>query len=191
LVPYLVTPALPAGHLNRLAQPSLSLDGLVLRPWRVADAPIVKAAFDCPEIQRWHTLRMDSDGEALGWIADWEKRWRDEEAASWAISSPDDVLLGQIGLRRISLFEADAGLSYWVLPSSRGKGIAAQAVQALTGWAFDSLGLNRLRLMHSVANQASCRVAAKASFGLEGTLLRCMRHTDGWHDMHLHARLKP
>jgi RimJ/RimL family protein N-acetyltransferase len=190
-VPYLVSPALPAGHFSRLAQPRLPFDDLVLRPWRARDAPIVKAAFGCPEIQRWHTLQMDSDEEALAWIASWRKAWHDEEAASWAIASSDDVPLGQIGLRRICLFEADAGISYWIRPEARGKGIAAQAVEALTAWAFDSLGLNRLRLMHSVANHASCRVAAKASFGLEGTLLRCMRHTDGWHDMHLHARLKP
>lgn len=189
-MPDLVAPALPAGHLNRLAQPSLPFDGLILRPWRASDAPIVKAAFDCPEIQRWHGLRMDSHDEALAWIEGWEKRWHEEEAASWAICSPGEVPVGQIGLRRISLYEADAGVSYWILPSSRGRGIAVQAVQALTGWAFDSLGLNRLRLIHSVANRASCRVAAKASFDLEGTSLRCMRHADGWHDMHLHARLK-
>lgn len=190
-MPCLVTPALPAGHLNRLAQPVLQLDDVTLRPWQTSDAQIVQAAFDCPEIQRWHTLRIDSEAEALAWIAGWEKHWHNEEAASWAISSPDGHPLGQIGLRRISLYEADAGISYWVLPTARGKGMATQAVQALTAWAFDSLGLNRLRLMHSLANQASCRVAAKASFDLEGTLLRCMRHIDGWHDMHLHARLKP
>jgi RimJ/RimL family protein N-acetyltransferase len=32
-------------------------------------------------------------------------------------------------------------------------------------------------------------VAAKAGFDLEGTLRSAMRHPDGWHDMHLHARL--
>ena len=34
------------------------------------------------------------------------------------------------------------------------------------------------------------RVAAKAGFALEGTLRSAMRHPDGWHDMHLHARVR-
>ena len=44
--------------------------------------------------------------------------------------------------------------------------------------------------MHSVANHASCRVATKSGFPLEGTHRRALLHTDGWHDMHLHARLR-
>jgi len=52
------------------------------------------------------------------------------------------------------------------------------------------LGLHRLELRHSTANPASCRVAARAGFRLEGTLRSAMRHPDGWHDMHLHARLQ-
>jgi RimJ/RimL family protein N-acetyltransferase len=39
-----------------------------------------------------------------------------------------------------------------------------------------------------VANTASCRVAGKAGFRLEGTLRSALLHTDGWHDMHLHGR---
>lgn len=51
-------------------------------------------------------------------------------------------------------------------------------------------GLNRLELAHSVHNDASCRVAANASYALEGTKRAEGLHADGWHDMHLHARLR-
>lgn len=191
-MPTLISPALPEGHLSHTAQPTLSHDDLILRPWRPGDSPIVKTAFDCPGIQRWHTFRVDSDGEALEWIAGWERRWREEKDASWAITlRHNDLPLGQIGLRRVNLFEAEAGVSYWMLPAARGKGIAAQAVRALSGWAFDTVGLHRLSLRHSVANAASCRVATKAGFALEGILRRAARHADGWHDMHQHATLTP
>lgn len=33
------------------------------------------------------------------------------------------------------------------------------------------------------------RVAEKAGFALEGTMLSALIHTDGWHDMHVHALL--
>jgi RimJ/RimL family protein N-acetyltransferase len=47
-----------------------------------------------------------------------------------------------------------------------------------------------IELTHSVHNVASCRVAAKCGFPFEGTLRGAGRHSDGRHDMHLHARLR-
>jgi RimJ/RimL family protein N-acetyltransferase len=66
--------------------------------------------------------------------------------------------------------------------------VATAAVGAVSEWAF-GLGLHRLQLRHSVRNPASCRVAAKTGYALEGVLRSALRHADGWHDMHLHARL--
>jgi [ribosomal protein S5]-alanine N-acetyltransferase len=133
---------------------------------------------------------MDSDEEARAWIAGWVQRWEDETDASWAIVDGRDQPVGQVGLRTVVLFEASAQLSYWVLPAARGTGIAGRAVRTLTRWAFDTLELNRLFLLHSTANTASCRVAGKAAFGIEGTLRKSMLHADGWHDVHMHSRLR-
>lgn len=85
--------------------------------------------------------------------------------------------------------EATAQVSYWVLPAARGTGAAARAARAVTRWGFETLGLHRIYLTHSVANVPSCRVAAQAGFPLEGTLRDYMLHADGWHDVHMHARL--
>lgn len=190
LVPLLVEPAIPTGSFQ--AQPRLEVEGgLALRPWQPDDAAAVRTAFDCPDIQRWHIRRIDSDDEAVAWIADFAQRWSDESAASWAIVDEGDAVLGQVGLRGISLFEASADISYWVLPTARGAGVAVRALNALTDWAFDTVGMNRLMLHHSTRNLASCRVAAKASYPLEATLSQSMRHADGWHNAHLHARTAP
>ncbi len=191
-VPLLIEPVLPAGTFRAAKQPCLVVDDrLVLRPWCAEDAESVEAAFACPAIQRWHVRRVDGEAEAHAWIAGWEQRWTDETDASWAVvDAREDRPVGQVGLRTVSLFEASAQLSYWVLPSARGTGIAGGAVAALTRWAFGTIRLNRLSLLHSTANNASCRVADKAGYGLEGTLRSSMLHADGWHDVHLHARLR-
>jgi RimJ/RimL family protein N-acetyltransferase len=177
--------------LRSLDQPRLLVNERVqLRPWRTPDFPGVVEAFGCPDIQRWHHRRVDSDHEARAWIANWDESWKEETAVSWAIVGNDDKLTGQVGLRGISLFDASAELSYWVVPSARGAGIAGKAVQAVAKWSFSTVGMHRLFLQHSTANGASCRVAEKAGFRPEGTLRSAMLHADGWHDVHLHAQLR-
>ncbi len=184
-----MTPALPAGTLAALTQPSLDGDGgLRLRPWRAADAATVETAYADPDIQRWHCRSMTA-AEARAWVARWPARWRAETGAGWAVVDTGDDPAGQISLRRIDLAEGLAEVSYWVLPHARGRRVAGRALDALTRWSFGTLGLHRVEVCHSTANPASCRVAARAGYHLEGTKRGEARHTDGWHDMHLHARL--
>ncbi|MGO1057136.1 GNAT family N-acetyltransferase [Crossiella sp. CA198] len=187
-MPILVEPALPAGHLRDRPQPRLAVDDeLTLRPWQAGDAEAVRNAFACPDIQRWHVRRMDTAAEALDWIGGWATRWRADRDASWAVVGPDDRVLGQAGLRGVDLVEAAADVSYWVLPSARGRAVAVRATRAVVRWSFAELGLARLGLWHSTANLGSCRVAERAGFALEGTSRSAVRHADGRHDMHLHA----
>ncbi|MBB4682400.1 GNAT family N-acetyltransferase [Crossiella cryophila] len=187
-MPILVEPALPTGHLRDRPQPRLSIDDeLTLRPWQAGDAEAVRTAFGCPEIQRWHVRRIDTAAEALDWIEGWGPRWLADRDVSWAVVGPADEVLGQAGFRGLDLVDATAEVSYWVLPSARGRGVAVRAARAVVGWSFAELGLARLGLRHSTANLGSCRVAERAGFALEGTLRSAARHADGRHDMHLHA----
>jgi RimJ/RimL family protein N-acetyltransferase len=147
-------------------------------------------AFGDSEIQRWHMRRIDDEQEALGWINGWADRWANETDAGWAVTRADGQAIGQVSLRSIMLEGAQAQLSYWVVPSARGAGIAARAAATAARWAFDALGMHRLYLVHSTANSRSCKVASRAGFRIEGTLGEYMLHADGWHDVHLHARLR-
>ncbi len=180
-------PALPPGSLRALTQPEIHAYGLRLRPWQAADRPTVVAAYADPAIQRWHCRSM-TDEEAGDWIAAWPGRWREETGAGWAVLDPERVV-GQISLRRVDLAESRAEVSYWVVPEARGRRVAPRALSAMTLWAFTTLRLRRVELCHSTANVASCRVAQQAGFLAEGTKRGQGRHADGWHDMHLHARL--
>lgn len=55
---------------------------------------------------------------------------------------------------------------------------------------FTHVGLPRIDLEHSKLKAASCRVAIKAGFVAEGTKRSSALHADGWHDIHLHARVE-
>jgi RimJ/RimL family protein N-acetyltransferase len=186
-VPLLINAAVAPGTLARLSQPVLELGDLVLRPWQGSDAQAVELAYAEPTIQRWHGRSM-TEAEAPIWIRAWSERWSEETGAGWAVAGETGVL-GQVSFRTVSLFDGIAEVSYWVLPAARGRRVAGRALCALAAWGFDELGLHRVELNHSTANEPSCRVAEKSGFMLEGTKRREVRHADGWHDMHSHARL--
>jgi RimJ/RimL family protein N-acetyltransferase len=186
-VPLLVAPAVPPGRMAALTQPEIGAREVTLRPWQPSDRPVVVAAYADPAIQHWHGRSM-TDEEAGDWIDSWPRLWRNETGAGWAVLDAGTVA-GQISLRWIDLAAGLAEVSYWVLPAARGRRIAPRALGALTTWSFGTLGLHRLELDHSTANVASCRVAQQAGFAAEGTKRGYCRHPDGWHDMHLHARL--
>ncbi|WP_256252152.1 GNAT family N-acetyltransferase [Streptomyces sp. yr375] len=184
-------------------QPVLGLPrspgGLELRPWAVGDADALVAAGRDPAIGQWNLLAVrDREAAALR-IERMRERWRAETGAIWAIAarSPSGggegsdegggEVVGLVGWNDLDLAGGSAEIVYWLLPAARGAGVAVAAVGRLTRWAFDELGLHRLRLCHAVANEASCRVAAKAGYVYEGTMRGALLHADGWHDQHLHA----
>lgn len=186
-MPLTVEPALRAGTLGRIDQPVLRAGGLTLRPWQEADAGTLARAYADSDIQRWHARTMD-EREAAEWVASRASRWRADAGADWAVTG-DDAVLGRVGLRRIDLDQGLAEVLFWVLPEARGRGVASTALLALTDWAFGEIGFHRLELEHSAANAGSCAVAGAAGYPLEGTKRASVRHADGWHDMHLHARV--
>lgn len=183
-------PAVPAGTLAAGPQPTLPAEGgLVLRPWADGDAPTVLAAYQDPEIRRWHTRRPASPEQVLQWFAHSRRAWQEETGASWAVTRGDEVV-GRMTLGGVNLDDGEAACAYWVVPAARGTGVASGALQALSAWALADGRLHRLWLDHSTGNVASCRVAVKAGFRLEGTKRSAAVHDDGRHDMHLHARVR-
>lgn len=186
-VPSLVLPVVAAGQLARREHPTLQAEGLTLRGWVPTDLGAVCAAYADRDIQRWHVKTMTVE-EAAAWIAAQDQRWLAETAANWAVTDAQTVV-GRVGLRTIDLDRGEGEVVYWVLPAARGKSVGSRAVDAMANWLFDDLGLHRLELRHSIYNTASCRVAAKAGFELEGISRQEGLHLDGWHDMHVHGRV--
>ncbi|MFI7336611.1 GNAT family N-acetyltransferase [Streptomyces sp. NPDC050085] len=153
----------------------------------MSDAAALVVASRDPAVRRWNRLVVEDVEEARARIERMHARWRAERSAIWAVAPPDGDPLGMIGLGDIDPAGGSAEFLYWVLPAARGRGVVVEGTRRLSRWALDELGLHRLRLCHSVANPASCRVAVKAGFALEGTMRGALLHADGWHDEHLHA----
>jgi RimJ/RimL family protein N-acetyltransferase len=184
-------PVVPAGLLSASAQPVLpTAQGLLLRPWEPTDAPAFLSAYQDDEIRRWHTRRPLTEAGVLEWFDAYRQDWGHEKGGHWAVVRDDGEVLGRIALRGFNFDDGIAGVGYWVLPAARGVGVATCAVTALSAWALEEVGFCRLELGHSTRNHASCRVATKSGYLLEGTKRSAAVHDDGRHDMHLHVRIR-
>jgi RimJ/RimL family protein N-acetyltransferase len=184
-----VAPTILPGSIATGPQPVLrGEDGLLLRPWADADAPVFHGAYRDPAIGFWHSHRPATLERTREWFERYHGDWAAERSAHWAATGDGGEVLGRIALNGFDLEDGIAWIGYWVLPAARGRGVAPRALNAVTAWAF-SAGFRRLALDHSTRNEASCRVAGKCGFAAEGTTRSAAVHADGRHDMHLHARV--
>ncbi|WP_084654694.1 GNAT family N-acetyltransferase [Nocardia altamirensis] len=190
-MPELTEDVVQSARFTQTEQPALSAEGgLLLRPWVTDDAEAVFEAFQDRDIQRWHVRSAGSIAEADEWIDEWNMAWHIAIRAHWAVAETSTGrVVGRVSLKHMDLVAGQAEVAYWAMPAARGRGVVPRAVEALTAWAFDDAGFHRLELTHSVHNEPSCRVAHKSGFRWEGTKYSSGLHLDGWHDMHLHARI--
>lgn len=182
-----------------LSPRTLTVGDLLLRPFTEADEPAVAEAMTDRGILRWaaglavaHALPRD---RARIWLLPRLAGWSTGTAAFAITDADDGRLLGCLGLRDVHRIPDQAIASYWVTPAARGRAVASRALDAAATWGFTprsggGLGLHRINLDHSPANQASCRVAVRAGFRPEGTLRESFVDPDGVrHDSHVHGRL--
>jgi ribosomal-protein-alanine N-acetyltransferase len=107
--------------------------------------------------------------DARAWIA---HAASDEQPTSFAIDVEGEVV-GGIGLRLNEDVErTSAEIGYWVGRAYWGRGIATDAVRAVTEHAFTTHDLTRVYALPFAENAASIRVLEKAGYVREGLLRR-------------------
>lgn len=135
--------------------------GLVLRPWRLADAAALVAAWADPEIQRWTGVPERRDLAAA-------ERWIEGDAARRAaelsldlVVERDGVVVGEVGLSCLDRAARTAEVGWWTAAGSRGQGIASTASALLVAWSSSTLGVAVVARC-DVANPASVAVARRS-----------------------------
>ena len=89
---------------------------------------------------------------------------------SFAITMPSDTrCVGQIGVHVEDSFRR-AETFYWLSRRVRGQGIATEALDLVTRWAFEEHQVARAHLITHLDNPASQRVAQRCGYRREGVL---------------------
>ena len=175
--------------------PILLSDGeLELRPLRLRDRlrwNRVRAS-NRQWLQQWEaTLPTVTTGPAavtpqlpsfFSMIATFNREARNGRSFSFVIWKGPN-LIGQITLGGVIYGALRGGhIGYWIDQEYANRGYTTQAVEILTRFGFDQLGLHRIEINIRPENAPSCRVAEKAGYHLEGSRARYL-HIDGqWRD---------
>ena len=185
---------MPVGQDRVLTVPATpTAPALLIRPWAERDAEAVVEAHRDPVMRQWLRNRITNTADALEMI-----RARQADAAAgigygFAVlqieAGQPDTLVGSVRLRGLHAAAVAGEIGYWVAAAARGQGVAPRAVEAVSAWALGlrrNPPLERLELLHSVGNRASCRVAEKTGFRLSAVLPPLL--PDFPDDGHLHIR---
>ncbi|MEL6893272.1 MAG: GNAT family protein [Actinomycetota bacterium] len=169
--------------------PPLATNRILLRPFKVSDARAVAEACGDPVIPR-HTMMPE------GLTQEQAKRWIERGLDGWAHGlarfaitlPPSERCVGQIGIqfdprvRRAETF-------YWLDRAQRGTGIASEALELVTTWAFRDFDIARVQLVTNLDNDASQQVAERCGFTREGVLRSWEPVKDSQPDVVMFSRL--
>ncbi|MGP3776173.1 GNAT family N-acetyltransferase [Streptomyces sp. SDT5-1] len=159
-----MTGALPTPHL-RTAR-------LRLRAFEDADASALYALqSDAHVLRYWDSPPWTDPARADQFLANCRRMEQEGTGARLAAERVSDgEFIGWCTLNSWNPDFRSASLGYCFAESAWGHGYATEAARALLGWAFDTLGLNRVQAEADTRNAASARVLEKLGFVREGTL---------------------
>ena len=109
-----------------------------------------------------------------------------------AISPTDgEELLGLVDLFQFEPHHQRAGLGIIVKKSHQGKGIATKAVELMTRYAFEFLGMLQVYAHVPSNNPGSQRLFENSGFTLSGTLKNWIKENNGFNDVLIYQLMNP
>ncbi len=144
----------------------ITLSKARLRPWRQSDEESLVRHANNRNIWRNHRDLFPHPytiADARGWLAH-------VQGAEWTLAiEVDGEAVGGIGLhRQDDVHRRSAEIGYWLGEAYWGRGIATEAVRAMTAYGFERFDLIRIYALIFEWNAASMRVVEKAGYQFEG-----------------------
>lgn len=144
--------------------------GYELRALDEHDAPELHALIERnrARLARWiHWAQGQTAADTLAFTRRARAKEQDGSGFSRGIVTADGKLAGVVGLT-IDRQNRSGAIGYWLDAASEGKGVVTAATAALTEHGFVHDRLLRLEIRADVENRASCAVAERLGFTLEG-----------------------
>lgn len=172
--------------------PVIDGDRVRLRPFREADLPrIVEACNDQRTMQWLGQLPAPytaTSGEL--YLQTLNRQLAEGSGLTWAVTDPDDDdrVLASMGIFDLTP-SVECEIGYWAHPDARGRGLTTRAFAVALRYAFETLGVNRVKAFAAVDNEASRHVIEANGLKQSGVERLGAHIRDGWADMALYDLL--
>jgi [ribosomal protein S5]-alanine N-acetyltransferase len=167
-------------------EPRLTGGTFALRAFRESDYGAARALEHDAASARWVPELPAAD--AAGVVAFYEACRREGSLLHLVIGDPaTDAYLGEMMLAFGEHRVAELGCC--LAPAARGRGIATDAIVALTDWALRDLGVGRVQVFVAPENVAALNLAERAGFQHEGVLRSYWEHGEERLDVMVLARV--
>jgi len=110
-----------------------------------------------------------TEDQATRWVEQGLEWWPRGLARFAVTVPPSDECAGQMGMQ-FDFNASRAEAFYWLHRRVRGRGIAVEALDLVTAWAFRDHGIVRVQLVTHLDNEHSQNVATRGGFTREGVL---------------------
>lgn len=173
--------------------PTLETSRLILRPIQLSDAESIYAYAKNPNVCKytlWETHQSVQD--SLSYIEEYIFDYYSKgvpEPLGIALKENPQKIIGTVGCFWVSKRAKSMELAYAIAEEYWGKGLVAEASQAVMDYCFKELSLKRIQARCKAENKASARVMEKIGMTYEGTLKSAIFHRDRFWDMSYYAKV--
>jgi [ribosomal protein S5]-alanine N-acetyltransferase len=166
---------------------------VLLREFRDQDVHLAAELAEDPYVPQIGSLPADPGAQdALAWVRRQRGRLADGTGFSFAVADVEtDEAIGTVGLWVRELLLGRASVGYSVAPVHRGRGVASNALKALTEFAWSIPVLYRIEMHIEPWSIGSIRAAESAGYRRERLLPGHMEIGGVWRDMVLYAMKRP
>jgi RimJ/RimL family protein N-acetyltransferase len=164
------------------SQPTLTGQGVRLRPFREADLEALWAMLNGEEGNRLTGTHTDFTPEAVeSW---YRSRGQHEDRLDLAIARlTDDECVGEVVLNDLDAANASCGFRIALTgPHVYGRGYGSEATRLILAHAFEDVGLHRVELEVYAFNERAIHVYRQAGFTVEGVRREALRWDGRYHD---------
>lgn len=173
--------------------PTIKTDRLILRPIELGDAESVFSYAKNPNVCRftlWEAHQSVQD--SLNYIKDYVFDYYSKgvpEPFGIALKNNPQKIIGTVGCFWTSKQARAMELAYAIAEEHWGKGLVAEASEAVMNYCFKEFELKRIQARCKTENQGSRRVMEKVGMTFEGTLKSAVFHRERHWDMHYYAKV--
>ena len=180
--------------MNHKGTQRLETERLILRPFRIEDAPAMYANWASdPEVTKYLTWPAHPSVEVSRRVLeDWVRSYEKDDYYQWAIvpRGNGDQPIGSIAAVHMNEDVALVHIGYCIGRAWWHRGIASEALKAVMDFFFDRVQANRVEARHDPRNPRSGMVMRKCGMKYEGTLQSADRNNQGICDVSYYALLK-